>query len=401
MTKQANRLKVFVASPSDIKDERVILEEVIDDINKIFTPRFGWEFELVRWEMDTYPSIGDDAQSVINNQIGDDYDVLVGILWTRIGTTTKRSVSGTVEEIMRAYQKAKETPDRIQLMIYFRNSPVLPDDIDGNQISQVHEFKKRISDLGVYWWSYNSIRDFERHIRLHLQNILLDFKDKLETNTKAEKDVDVDGYEIKMLNILSVNNFSSADQAKQYILNLGESVIKTLGLASKSAKIIGESIKLLGVRTGILADEIIKAKSELKSDERVPVILDELSVAVEEFAIQAESEVSVISSNFRLAIDSSIELASIASYVSGFIKVSVEKNIVSLTEVKNSSLELINILKRFRVVHSGLMGRTIRLDISVTHLLKIVDDLIEEFETQVSLVSESLKAYEKALRYNQ
>jgi hypothetical protein len=400
MTKQAIQLKVFVASPSDIKDERVIIGEVLDDINKIFSPRFGLEFDLVKWEMDTYPGIGDDAQSVINNQIGDDYDVLVGIFWTRIGTATKRSVSGTVEEIMRAYQRAKEMPDRIQLMVYFRNSPISPDDIDGNQISQVHQFKKKISELGVYWWPYNSIRDFERHIRLHLQNTLLDFRDKLGANIKTEKGVDADSYHIEISNIPNINKFSTADQAEKYILNLGDSVGEALGLAIKSAKKIGESMKLLGIRTGLRADEILKAKSEHNGGKKAFVILNEFSIEVEEFTLQVMSELPVISSSFRSAIDRSTELASIASYVPGYIKIPIEKHIAALTDVKNSDLELINSLKTFRAAQLGLKGRALKLDTSIARLLIAVDNLVEEFETQVSLVTELLKVYENVCGYN-
>ncbi len=168
------QLKVFLASPSDIKKERQILKTVIDEINKLYLDRLGLGFQLLKWETNTYPDVGDDVQSVINDQIGDNYDVFIGILWTRIGTQTKRALSGTLEEFTRAYDRSKANPDNIHLMMYFRNSALSPDQIDTQQLSEVQNFKGKLGDLGVYWWAYKTSLDFERQVRLHLSTVLLD-----------------------------------------------------------------------------------------------------------------------------------------------------------------------------------------------------------------------------------
>src|SRR5215207_5556058 len=98
MPTQITNLKVFVASPSDVIDERIILEQVTNELNKLIGAGLGVRLELVKWETDSYPGLGDDAQAVINEQIGDDYDIFIGILWTRFGTPTTRDKSGTAEE---------------------------------------------------------------------------------------------------------------------------------------------------------------------------------------------------------------------------------------------------------------------------------------------------------------
>ena len=42
--------------------------------------------------------MGSDPQQIINSQVSDEYDIFIGILWTRFGTPTERAGSGTEEE---------------------------------------------------------------------------------------------------------------------------------------------------------------------------------------------------------------------------------------------------------------------------------------------------------------
>jgi hypothetical protein len=79
-------LRVFVASPSDVIEERQLLEEVVKELNLTWSKNLGIRLELVKWETHAFPGIGDDPQAVINTEIGDDYDIFIGIMWTRFGS---------------------------------------------------------------------------------------------------------------------------------------------------------------------------------------------------------------------------------------------------------------------------------------------------------------------------
>ncbi len=69
--------KIFLASPGDTEAERIAAEEVVDEINKSIGSRDNFRLELLKWENDTYPSVGEDGQDVINKQIGRDYQIFV------------------------------------------------------------------------------------------------------------------------------------------------------------------------------------------------------------------------------------------------------------------------------------------------------------------------------------
>ncbi len=75
MAKQITTLSIFLASPSDVANERNIVKRVIDELNNTSLKPFNIQLELLNWENSTFPSFGAYPQDVINNQIGDDYDI--------------------------------------------------------------------------------------------------------------------------------------------------------------------------------------------------------------------------------------------------------------------------------------------------------------------------------------
>jgi hypothetical protein len=54
------------------------------------------------WEISATPAAGDRPQAIINRQVVDQADILVGAFWTRLGTPAGRALSGTVEEMIAA-----------------------------------------------------------------------------------------------------------------------------------------------------------------------------------------------------------------------------------------------------------------------------------------------------------
>ena len=91
------RLRIFVASPGDVTDERDRLDRVIAHLRTHVAAAHGLDLELVRWETHVRPGVAADAQAVVNPKIGD-YDLFIGIFWNRFGAPTGRAESGTREE---------------------------------------------------------------------------------------------------------------------------------------------------------------------------------------------------------------------------------------------------------------------------------------------------------------
>ena len=77
--------RCFIASPGDTADERELCDKVIEDINTSMGSFFGFRLEAIKWENNVHPAVGTDGQAVINEQIGLDYDIFIGIMYKKFG----------------------------------------------------------------------------------------------------------------------------------------------------------------------------------------------------------------------------------------------------------------------------------------------------------------------------
>lgn len=183
MAKTHTILQVFVASPGDVPDERKLLSDVVTEFNITWGAHNSVMLELLKWETHSRSGFGVDAQDVINKQIGDDYDIFLGIMWGRFGSQTERAESGTEEEFNRAYSRLSDSPNNIQIMFYFKDAGISPSKIDPVQLQKVQEFKQRIADeYGGLYHSFETTEQFQSMVRIHLSKVVQDW---LDTNNSV------------------------------------------------------------------------------------------------------------------------------------------------------------------------------------------------------------------------
>ena len=142
MPKQGITYEILIASPSDVVAEREIVSDCVRDWNSAFSTS-GTQLRTVRWELDSIPAIGERAQAVLNHQLVDDADILVGIFKARFGSPTGISQSGTIEEIDRCIAAAKPA------MLYFSTGPI-PHNHDQEQLRLLRDYKNQIASRGIY-----------------------------------------------------------------------------------------------------------------------------------------------------------------------------------------------------------------------------------------------------------
>ncbi|EKZ8662269.1 hypothetical protein RFA52_002651 [Vibrio alginolyticus] len=181
MAKSQHVLSVFVASPSDVKQERNLLESIINELNKTWSKTLNLRLELLRWETDCYPAFGDYSQGVINDQIGEEYDIFLGLFWGRFGTPTIAAESGTKEEFDRAYARYKADPESIDIMLYFKDHPIAPSALDPEQLAKIADLKRELGDKSGLYWPFEHERDFEPLIRTHLSKVAQKWSHKLNS----------------------------------------------------------------------------------------------------------------------------------------------------------------------------------------------------------------------------
>jgi hypothetical protein len=162
MAYDARVYRILIASPSDVADEREIAVRVIQEWNDLHSYNRNITLLPLRWETHVAPEYGARPQEVVNRAIVDECDLLVGIFWTRIGSTTGEADSGTLEEIERVGKAGKP------IMLYFSRVAVDPENIDTEQIEKLKAFKTATFPTGLVE-VYKKIIEFRDKFSKQLQ----------------------------------------------------------------------------------------------------------------------------------------------------------------------------------------------------------------------------------------
>src|SRR6266480_2220457 len=135
MSFKSETYRVMIASPSDLTDERQAATEAINDWNAQHAAAESVVLLPVKWETHATPQTGIRPQAAINHQLVSGCDILIGMFWTKLGTSTGVAESGTVEEIDQFVSSGKPA------MLYFSSRPIDPNKIDLKQHRKLKSFK--------------------------------------------------------------------------------------------------------------------------------------------------------------------------------------------------------------------------------------------------------------------
>jgi hypothetical protein len=165
----AQVLRVLIASPSDLSEERDAATNAINEWNTKFSASESIVLLPVKWETHARPQAGIHPQQAINNQLVKDSDILVGLFWTKIGTKTPVAESGTVEEIKQFVDAGK------QALLYFSSRPIDPSKIDEKQYKKLKAFKKTTFKTALCG-NFSTVDELRHTLVHHLSGLVRDIK---------------------------------------------------------------------------------------------------------------------------------------------------------------------------------------------------------------------------------
>lgn len=162
-------VRIFVSSPGDCAPQRSVIKDVLDDLNDGAARDKGLILQEIQIKK-MMPGVGEDPQDVINKQL-ESFDILIGIMWMRFGTSTKRFGSGTEEEIRGAIARF----DRInspRIMLYFNDTPPsVLGSIPLDQYSKVKAFRRSVEER-AFVSPFRETDEFRRQLRDHLEEFI-------------------------------------------------------------------------------------------------------------------------------------------------------------------------------------------------------------------------------------
>jgi hypothetical protein len=165
MPLEVKAYRVLIASPGDVAKERNIIREQIAQWNAMHSQDMKIVLLPVGWETDSTPSLEDRGQAVINRQLVDSCDLLIGVFWTRLGTPTTEAESGTVEEIERAHSQG------IHCIVYFSDKAINLSDVDLQQYERLQTYRKELQPKGLTD-GYSELKEFEHKVLRHINSAI-------------------------------------------------------------------------------------------------------------------------------------------------------------------------------------------------------------------------------------
>ena len=156
MSRPAIVYRVLIASSSNMEEECKAISEVLHSWNIANSYYWGVYLEPVPYETYTTPQMGDRPQAIINEQLVENCDMLIGIFWTRLG----------MEEEIEEFREAGKP-----VLLCFSSVPIVLENIDAGQYRKLLDLKERYQKEGIVF-TYRSISDFREQLQKHVTSTM-------------------------------------------------------------------------------------------------------------------------------------------------------------------------------------------------------------------------------------
>lgn len=383
MTKNTTKIQILVASPSDVMDERNALSAVIEQLNIELSQRFDVLLDLIKWETHTAPSVGKDPQAIINRQIPNDYDILILILWARIGTKTPRAISGTIEEFENAYLRYQKNPTSVQIMVYFKTSPVSLEKIDPEQLMSVNKFKDSLSSKGIYYKSFSTNEEFSS--LLH-ENLMKHVFDLLQPDTSIIKQVILETNEY---NLQSIDAKSAIDTESLGFLDSIDLTVAEASRATEIQQLISRELNIMNEKTNSTTEKINKINdSPLDSQRKTAVYQQVINIQagyMDDFTSSIQPKVSILDESLSNALGATGQTFSLYSDF-GNNEENKQQISDSVYAIKNLRETMVEGKASFEILRSTIIG-----------LPRLTGELIRAKRDQINLIENLIKVYEHGI----
>lgn len=388
MAKNITQYSLFISSPQDLETERSEISNIINEINLTYSSRKSVNLDVIKWETHSAPGITDTyTQNLINNDLGNEYDVFIGMLWQKFGTKTEIANSGTEEEFLKAVERYKNG-DKIQILFYFKTTPpVSLDHLNLDELNKIKKFKEYLKENNILYWSFNTLEDLQTNLRLHIpkriDELIIKNNSSTENNNTLNNLVKND-----RKNVLD-DDIGYFDYIFQFEDSLEDSTIALTNI-SESTKKIGE--------------DLTEKANEMTRISKYPnpnrnIILEyfkRTSKTINSYSDKIEIEIPNFYNNFEDAINIGLKyLNSIDKYNINENVDNIKNNYEQIKELKSSIPHAIEGMNVFYEEAKDLPNIQTDLNKAKRRLLIKLEDLIYKLGKSYELTNE----YQGQLEY--
>ncbi|MEE9389541.1 MAG: hypothetical protein V3U96_13125 [Paracoccaceae bacterium] len=379
------KVKILLASPGNLGEDRKKVSEIINYINLDSGQQEGFVAEIVTWETHSRPAVGDYPQAVVNDQFPDDIDIFIGMMGAYFGTPTKHWGSGTEEEFRIAY-KSWEKTKAPEIMFYFSDAMSSVNQIDPEQLSKRNTFRNDLQNLGVYYFVYTDVTEFQFHLLRHISSTIREVLKGKEIGTSEEA--------IPQESVISLKNYSEL-LAQDPLVNANT----MLGKASDHLDAYNKHQSALTADIGSLAKVLAREAKNINratrngKSQKIQVSIDNIYNGMDEYSKKLVIKIPKFSTEFSGAImsllraskmvkdnelEETIPLADVSASV-GQTRTALTRLVDSIKTVETGfagwpedNLDLVIQKKIISALHQDLVSS---LDKSIELLDRLMDEL--------------------------
>lgn len=351
---------------------------------------------MVRWETHTYPDFGEDAQAVINEQVSQDYDVFVAIIWSVLGTPTGRALSGTVEEFQLAKDRHDSDPSSVKIMIYFKDAPLQPSQLDPEQLQLVKQFRSSLGEEGALYRQFVHVDEFESLVRRHLEQYAQDWRRRDEKATIQHSETgqlvatSADDSAVSSVNVQDEKALRE-DEEEPGLLDLEDEMAEEFSALGEVTVRIGEATAEIGSRIVERTEEIKK----IEQDGSTKVARASLRRAIgkaasdmDKYVSRMEAELPLFNKHFKAGMSAFTDAVPILMSLSTQSESGEDRERLQLTvkELRESMSSSADSLEIFRDAVALLPSMTTRMNRSRRQTTRVLQEWIGEIRgAQVEL----------------
>lgn len=375
MAKTVTKYSVFIASPSDLQEERIAIEEVTKELNLTFGIKQNIVIELLKWETHSAPGISQiHPQEIINEDIGNEYDIFIGLLWKKFGTPTEKAGSGTEEEFLNAFDRFINKKENIQVLFYFKDAvPKSLKEINATELIKIENFKTKLSEKKTLYWEFDTCENLKNFLRIHIPKRITNL---IENSGKKT--------EIKVVDTI-------IDEEEEYgLLDYSEMFEDFIHNSTNSLSQISESTEWIGVEISKKTEEITRlSKTPNVNNSVVRETFRRTAKLLENYINRLKTEIPIYYTNFEDAIKAGSNLINLSNDFKNDDTVHELKELKkSLIILRTSLPDALESMCLFYESVESLPRIQKDLNIAKKKLLIQLEDLIDKLRKSISLTTE-------------
>ncbi|WP_339930446.1 hypothetical protein [uncultured Brevundimonas sp.] len=366
MAKLTTQFTLALCSPTGLDTDREAVRQAVFEVNRFLSVE-GKQVQVKGWDTDVRPTVGTDAQDVVNREMIDTADIGLVIIGDTVGSPTPRSPSGTVEEA-RSFIRRRKAGAAIDLMLYFKLLPIRYDRTALDRLAAIVAFREEMQSEGVFWREYETDAQLAESVRTFLPAAIRG----LQTETSSRLNDEVP---------LAALTVSERKEIEEGVLDQEIAFADAMAILSDAAVAIGGHATRATDRMSPIVEEIRASGSKPRDAKKLRRVVNDLGSVLDAYADALSAETEKFEGSVDAAVNATIamvgfvgsgELPTDAAELAG-LEISISEaraGMLSMAKGTRESAEVVqalpNMTKELNAAKRRVTSESQRLETTVT-----------------------------------